>query len=440
VPDLVVLLDDWSPDVRTQAAIALGAIGPDARVALTSLSSHFSDIDQSVRRQSLDAALKIGPRPFMATVLLAALDSDDSQTVQLAASALGRLGPLDESAVPALRRAMMGRRLDSRLVAVKSLALLGPKAKEAAPELRAALSDPDSRVREKALGALSQLGSGPANTPALAAALTGADLKLRDAAGLALNRAILVDSSAVTPLMQALASRTAGIRQVAARSLGKAGAAAKDATPALEQALKDPDVNVRCEAATALGRIGQGAWRAVPRLGAALEDHSLSVRRAAVSALVDLAPRSNNTVYYLLGAARQPELRKQEFAGLVAAGPAAVPELLVAIDNKEEYDARVLAMAALANLGPEAREAADALEYLAKRHPYPGLRHTAAYALRSVLGEQPPGIPDWIPASLESHQTPHRPAHGHTGPPPSSTTRVAAAVESPRAPRAAAKQ
>ena len=194
---------------------------------------------------------------------------------------------------------------------------------------------------------------------------------------------------------------------------------------ALEQALKDPDLNVRREAAMALGRIGLPAWRAVPKLGAALEDRNLSVRRAAVGALAELAPRANNTVYYLLAAARRPELRKQALDGLVAAGPAAVPELLVAIDNRDQYDARILALAALAKIGPEAHEAVEALDFLARRHPYPGLRHTAAYALRSVLGEQPPGIPDWLPVSLEYHESPPRPVPQETGQPAASTVQLA---------------
>jgi HEAT repeat protein len=429
VPDLVLQLDDWSGEVRAQAAIALGRIGPDAQVALASLASHFSDPDQSVRRQALDAALKIGPRPFMAGSLLTALDTDDSQTVQLAASAISRLGPLGESAVPALRRAMNGR-LDSRLFAIKSLASLGAKAKGAVPELRTALSDTDARIRELALNALSQVGSEPGSTAALAAALTATDPKLRDAAGLALNRAASIDASAVSPLLQALASRTPAIRQCAARSLGKAGAGARDATPALEHALKDADLNVRREAAMALGRIGLPAWRAVPKLGAALDDRSMSVRRAAVSALAELAPRASNSVYYLLAAARRPELRRQAFDGLVAAGPAAVPDLLVAIDNREQYDARILALAALAKLGPEAHEAVQPLEYLATRHPYPALRHTAAYALRSVLGEQPPGIPEWIPASLEYNEPRPRPIHQKTGRPAGSTVQLAAQIGS----------
>jgi HEAT repeat protein len=427
VPDLVVLLDDWSADVRAQSASALGGMGSEAQVALTSLAAHFSDPDQSVSRQSLDAALIIGPRPFMAASLLIALDSEDSRTVQLAASAIARLGPLDLNAVPALRRAMNARGLDARLFAVKTLASLGPKAKDAVPELRAALSDTDLRIREQALTVLAHLGNAPSSMEALATALTGADPKLSDAAGLALNRAVSVDASAVSPLIHALASRTPGIRQIAARSLGKAGAAARDATPVLEQALKDPDMNVRREAAVALGRIGLHAWRAVPKLGAALDDRSMSVRRAAVGALAELAPRANNTVYYLLGAARQPELRRQAFDGLVAAGPAAVPELLVAIDNREQYDARILALAALAKLGPEAHEAADALEFLARRHPYPGLRHTAAYAFRSVLGEQPPGMLDWIPVSFKSQEPPRRPAHRKTGQPAGSAVQLVGA-------------
>jgi HEAT repeat protein len=440
VPDLVARLDDWSPDVRAQAAIALGDMGPDAQVALTSLAAQFADPNQLVRRQSLDAALKIGPRPFMVGPLLAAIESDDPQVVELAAAAISRLGPLDESAIPALRHATNGRRADARLFAIKNLASLGAKAREAVPEIRAALSDTDARIRAQALNALSQLGSGPGSTGALASALSAQDPKVSDAAAMALNRATSVDASAVSPLIQALASKTAGIRQIAARSLGKAGTAAKEATPALEQALKDPDVNVRREAATALGRIGLPAWRAVPRLAAALEDRSMPVRRAAIGALVDLAPKASNTVYYLLGAARQPELRRQALDGLVAAGPAAVPELLVAIDNREQYEARILAMAALAKLGPEAHEAVEALEFLAKRHPYPGLRHTAAYALRSVLGEQPPGIPDWLPVCLEYHEPHHRPAQQHTGQPANSVAQLAREAGPGVTPRPACKQ
>jgi HEAT repeat protein len=61
VPHLVEALKDEEPEVRTSAAAALGAIGPDASSALPTLRRLLQDANQRVSQAAAEALKRIEP-------------------------------------------------------------------------------------------------------------------------------------------------------------------------------------------------------------------------------------------------------------------------------------------------------------------------------------------------------------------------------------------
>jgi HEAT repeat protein len=74
---------------------------------------------------------------------------------------------------------------------------------------------------------------------------------------------------------------------------------------------------------------------------------------------------------------------------LARIGPEAVPQLIAALQNKEELFARCHAAEVLGLIGPRAKAAIPALQ-AALQDEYDSVRSTAATALRKITGEEPP--------------------------------------------------
>ena len=128
IPELITALNDPDSTVAANSARALGRLGTDAAVAVTSLTLHF------VQHESVDVKIAV-------------------------AAALGEIGPLAAEAVRALINAM--NETDSRALkgtAIVALGLIGPLAAEGIPALRTiAAETDDSPVRAAAIMALIQI-------------------------------------------------------------------------------------------------------------------------------------------------------------------------------------------------------------------------------------------------------------------------------------------
>jgi HEAT repeat protein len=401
VPELITALDDWSPRVRANAASALGFIGKDSALALPALATALRDRDGRTVQAALEAIIQIGPKSFVGPALVGVLAHEDREISRLAGVALAKLPRLDPICVPELQQALLSSRADVRMYAVQALAMMGAEASDALPELRRALEDPDVNIRRQAYRVIAGMGNVPGAAAALAAALENDDATITGLTLAELQGRGALKEDAVPALTHALSNPSLRVREIAANCLGKVGPGAHSAAPALAALLIDRDASVRRASATALGQIGGRSWRAIPALGSALHDRDSKVRRSAIHSLAVMSPQAPNAVPFLLEAIRQPELRREAFAGIVATGRAAVPSLIWAVDNRDDYDMRIAAMAALGRLGSEAREAADTLAPLAFQHPYPGLRREAADALRRVRGQLPAGLPETLPISLD---------------------------------------
>lgn len=97
-PSLPVLTE--TVDVPRAAASSLAQIGP---AAIPALKTALTDADPEVRRQAARALGQMGPEAEPAVPELTQALSDKEATVRLAAAqALGRIGPAAAPAIPAL--------------------------------------------------------------------------------------------------------------------------------------------------------------------------------------------------------------------------------------------------------------------------------------------------------------------------------------------------
>src|SRR5262245_50409380 len=125
VPDLIKALEDEDWEVRNQAAVALGVIGPEAKAAVPALIDVLQGEDKYLRSH--------------------------------AATALGKVGRQAGTAVPALTRALQDKDEDVRRNAAAALGQIGPDSKGAVSDLIELLKDERKPVRQQALKALEQL-------------------------------------------------------------------------------------------------------------------------------------------------------------------------------------------------------------------------------------------------------------------------------------------
>jgi HEAT repeat protein/lysophospholipase L1-like esterase len=254
IPGLVAALGSTNPRARTQAAWALGRIGPAASAAVTALGRALEDPSESVRMSAAVALGRIGPEAGSAFPTLAKGLEDARENVRArSAEAIFRIGPEAERAVPVLRTALRSEDLYVRGFAVWYLGELGPSALAAVPDVAVTIERDDGGVRTLAARTLRKIGSG--------------------------------DRAAVVALGEALLDQRWDERWRAGRVLGKMGAGAVPALPALVAALADANELVRGEAAAALGRMGPAASAAAPALVQARSDAVPEVRAAAADAL-----------------------------------------------------------------------------------------------------------------------------------------------------------
>jgi HEAT repeat protein len=187
-------------------------------------------------------------------------------------------------------------------------------------------------------------------------------------------------------------------RGKAVYALGAMGPQAGEAVPDLARILsEDPDGNMRNQAALALSKMAPASVKALPELTKALEDKELMVRMNAVMALRRLKAEARPAVPALIKAAtddahltnmRTFHFTIQEMAvlalGSASTGTAdGVPTLKAALEKGPTDDAKLAAMRALGDVGPEARSTAPLVRTFLD-HKMKELRESAAETLESM--------------------------------------------------------
>ena len=187
--DLIALLDDADPYVKTTALKSLSRLAPKATEPLppelggvvTALVGKFPELeairvvadykrhgaeavpkltellthpDAAVRWNAARTLGKIGePAKSAIPAIIAQFTDDVSLVREHAAEALGDIGPVAAESIPYLVKALQDKEWKVRKDAVRSLGQIGAAAKSVLPQVQAMKSDPEAEVREKATDA-----------------------------------------------------------------------------------------------------------------------------------------------------------------------------------------------------------------------------------------------------------------------------------------------
>jgi HEAT repeat protein len=408
VAALISGLSSDRADLRYDAVVALGRLGPAAGAAIPALTGILADPRGEETRGEraaealahmgdpgaaalMDALAKGGPRakerifalahvprPLLARLLpeaIAGLADPEPRVRRLAAGAVGRAGAGRPAAAQALEKALGDASHYVVQAAARALVLVGPEARVAIPRLLTIVQgSPASRL--DAIVALGGMG------PAAKSALPLLRAHVAEEPEAVTHALAQLGPTAIPALTAALAHADPAVRRAAAWALRYLGREAAPAVGKLAAALRDPKAEVRNAAAQALGAIGPGAASAVPKLVAVLEaDPDDNVRSWSANALGHLGPAAASALPALQKAAGDPRTHHEATLALAAvASPAvAVPVLLALAEEKGRYTTEG-ALAALGDLGPRAAAAAPTMRAKLVATPDP-TRETLPWAV-----------------------------------------------------------
>ena len=188
IPELTTALSNENPEIRREAALALGQIGPRAATAVGKLQPLLKDKSPAVKVESLVALAEIGSASQPAVADIDSLLTDADPGIRpIACYALGRIGAPAKSSVPKLQKMLSSRIPHERTIAAWSLVQIHPEpetVKVAIPLLADAIHGArNPNVRIQAAEALGKVGSGSSVAKdALQTAANDADPAVKKAA------------------------------------------------------------------------------------------------------------------------------------------------------------------------------------------------------------------------------------------------------------------
>lgn len=298
--------------------------------------------------------------------------------------------PTADDPLPDLVRTLRSEAPADRLRAAKDLGRLGWLARDAIPALAAAVSDADAKVREAAAQAIGQMG--PEALPHLSGLLAHPDKYVRRHAVWAIGRLGPLARSSLVVLCESLRDADPRTASGAAQALGNMGADGADAVPALAEAMRGTNIVLCRLAAKALSQIGPPA---LSTLIAHLQHSDPFVRGESALAIGWMGPTARSAVPFLTGVVRGPRgsvtrtpppqrsgTVPQDLCELDCESPTPT-EALPADTSSPEENCRVFAAQALGRIGPLAASAlADLRE--AERTGFESLRRAAQQSIRQI--------------------------------------------------------
>jgi len=287
VDEMIQRLDDPDPEVREEAARALGRIGsPDAE-AVDALVARLRDPQSTVRPDAATALGQIGD-PRAVPALVESLSCPLPEVQDACARALAAF----EKPRPPAKTV---RRLRSIEDASDGLTV---------GDLIVRLDDADAPVREEAARALGRIGSAEA-VDALVHRLRDPVSTIRSDAALALGD--IGDPRAIPALTECLNDGSPEVQDACARALGDIGGrqSIRHLLRLLEEKRTDRVVAAGAEAISRLGVL-EAAWEIFPRLH---ETANPVLRRQLAIAMGNILGRPGEFYRYLTSEAAQPGAR-----------------------------------------------------------------------------------------------------------------------------------
>lgn len=395
-PELITLLKDGDETVRCQAAEALGQVRGDTEPTLQALMELLQDASAPVKASAARALQYLKHAAAPAAVALVPLLQDREETVRTAAAAaIAQTGQLDHQATGALVEGLLSPDNLVQAQTAEALGAIGSAAQDTAPALVQALGNGNDRVRAKAAQALGKIGEAVAEVAvaSLVRALRDPDNWVRALAAEALGEMGESADDAVPALIHSLKHSNPQLRGNAAEALGKMGAAALRSRAALETAARDPDGGVRSQAIRALGAIGQPTPIGQQVIQIALQDPDPIVRAAAIETVGQWGTSDAALLDTLMLLLEDPNDQVktqaiQVLPGLAGDTPAVIEGLCRRLAEDDSPWVQVQAALALGKTGPSAVAAGGALLRAAQTGDV-GVREQA---MRAIAMIQPPEI------------------------------------------------
>jgi len=420
VEGLCGLLEDPKENVRAEAVMSLGRIGPDASAAVNDLVARLGDKSDRIGREVSLALGRLGPS---AIEPLIAASSDQNPTIRVraieglgflsapndrvfaglievsreadpracaeAVRSLGRLNCPEEALVPILKASLRRKDETVRRAVVDLLVERRSLLPGMASELESLLAAEDAGVSRHAAFLLGKMG--PEAAPRLVNALTHRESRIDQIA----EALAQVGRPALGLLTQAIESPKPRLRRGAALALGQIRPLAPGVVPKLILGLNDPDVEVKTAFLTAIGELGRRGSEAVPTVRALLQDESAEVRLQVVVILGRSAPRDDLLVGDLSSLLQDSDSRVQGKAIdlLQSLGPLARRSLtaVVGLLTSPDPEVRRSAVEFLESHGPAAVEAVPELSTLLA-DPSPKIRMAAARTLGKLGKPAQPSV------------------------------------------------
>jgi HEAT repeat protein len=376
VARLLDLCKSDEPDVHAAALTALAKTARDDPSVPRALQEALSDAEPTVVSAALTGIITLGKAaPETVPQLVEHVDSSP-ELANLAATALGRLGPTALPAVPLLIQRLTP---DNQSLVVPAISGLGPAA------IPAVLSGAADEQLTISLAAEIVGRIGPMATVSLEQALQSSAATDRAIAAEAVGR-VRRQPDTADLLMPLLEDDSPIVRAAAAAGIGQLGPLARHAQPKLRALMHDPEPAVRAQCLTAVVATGAAAEEVTPALVQGLQDDAPQVRRQSAVALGNLDQLSPEARSALIAALQDddPLVRQRAAQTLghdVPTAEAAAAALVAALGDAEEAVslAAAEALTQVEQLDPSAVTALLPL----LQHASVDLRRTALTALAS---------------------------------------------------------
>lgn len=313
------------------------------------------------------------------------LKSTEALVRRAAAEQIGKNEKASPTEIAALTQGLKDTDVIVRNHSAWALGKSGKSSPEALKALIAALNDAEWSVRHNAALSLTWFGSNA--VPELAKHVNDGKDRAGIYAATVIARADKAKEKELLPRLAAsLTSTDPEIRVLAANALAFAGDRALPYMNQIAGGLSDEVQDVQLSALAALGNMGPQAKQHSPGILAVLKDTKKKeiVRCVAAETLAKIDPRNEIVIKEMVGLLGEKKERLPEaiIGALGESGAAALPELISGL-KKEDSEAKLLTIDAIARIGAPAKEAAPLLIPMLE-HPDWQYRLRAAGALGRV--------------------------------------------------------